>query len=85
MGQALQYLELGDKNVAIGRLAGQALVQSVNTEGNTYIGDAAGISNTGGKFSIFVGAGAEYTVTTGTKNILIGRNAGGQLAYSRCQ
>ena len=30
VGQALQYLELGDKNVAIGRLAGQALVQSVS-------------------------------------------------------
>ena len=77
--KALTALELGDKNVAIGRLAGQALVTSLNSENNVYIGDAAGIVQTAGKFSVFVGPGAGRTVTTGTKNVLIGRYAGGNL------
>ena len=77
--KALQTLELGEKNVAIGRLAAQALVTSLSAEYNVYIGDAAGLMQSAGKFGVFVGPGAGRTVTTGIKNVLIGRYAGGNL------
>jgi hypothetical protein len=69
------------QNIFIGENAGNLTMGSTATEAyhassNSFIGNAAGYSNTTGYHNSFIGNNAGYSNTTGDKNSFIGNTAG---------
>jgi hypothetical protein len=72
--QALQANTTASNNVAVGYQAGYS---GTTSDGNVYLGYTAGY-NTTGNLNTFIGASSGVSMSTGSKNTILGRFTGNQ-------